>query len=277
MRAGSTAASEEECAMRRYASLRYLAALLRLNLAAALARPAAAAVAAAMMFGNNLIFFVIWAIYFADFSNLRGWGRSDLALLIGVVAWAFGLTVFVAGGVRDLAHTIVEGGLDSHLGRPRHPLPGLLLIRSLPSGLGDMASAFVFWLWLAHRGVGDLPLLLSVSTAAAIVLCATVTVIQCIVFWFPGSLAVCEDLFNMLLMVAYYPQHPYGFAVRLVLFTLVPTGFISFLPATAVRDGNPLAALATFVAALAYMALAAFVFERGLRRYASGNGVLELR
>ncbi|MBI3709786.1 MAG: ABC-2 family transporter protein [Proteobacteria bacterium] len=263
--------------MKLRSSLLYLAALLRLTVTETLARPLLAATSAVMMFGNNLIFFLVWVIYFANFSNIRGWILADLALLIGVVAWAFGLTVFLTGGVRDLAQTIVDGRLDIHLGRPRHPLPGLLMSRSLSSGLGDMASAFVFWLWLGGIGLGDLPLLVAVSTAAAIVLAATLTISQCIVFWLPGALSLCEDLFNMLMMVAFYPQHPYGFAVRLVLFTVFPTAFISLLPVEAVRDHDPQQALAVLGAAVVYAGLAALVFERGLRRYSSGNRVLELR
>jgi ABC-type uncharacterized transport system permease subunit len=145
--------------MARLSTLRYLLALARLNIGAGLARPWLALTAAAMMLGNNLIMSVVWLVYFSDFSNLRGWRFEDLALLMGIVAWAFGLTVFLLAGVRDLAQTIVDGGLDPHLGKPRHPLPGLLMSRSSPSGLGDMASAFVFWLWLAGRGLGELPLL----------------------------------------------------------------------------------------------------------------------
>ncbi len=263
--------------MRPKSSLAYLLALARINIAAGFARPYLALVSAAMMLGNNLIFFLIWVIYFARFSSLRGWVLEDLALLIGVVAWAFGLAVFLAGGVRDLAHIIVDGRLDIHLGRPRHPLPALLMSRSLPSGLGDMASALVFWLWLGHEGLGELPLLLAVSTAAAVVFAATLTLSQCIVFWFPGALSLCEELYNMLLMVSYYPQHPYGFAVRLVLFTVFPTAFIGFLPAEAMRAHDPLEALAVLAAAFVYAGLAVAVFERGLRRYASGNRVLELR
>jgi len=54
-------------------SLAYLAALLGANLRAAFARPVAALVAALFMLGNNLILFVVWVIYFANFSSLRGW------------------------------------------------------------------------------------------------------------------------------------------------------------------------------------------------------------
>src|SRR5882724_9382831 len=195
----------------RASTLPYLVALARLNLGAGLARPFLAAISAAMMFANNLIFFLVWVIYFGNFSTLRGWGRDDLALLIGIVAWAFGFTIFLAAGVRDLAQTIVDGGLDLHLGRPRHPLPSLLMSRSGPAGLGDMASALVFWLVLAGRGPGDLPLLVIVATAAAVVVAATATVSQCLVFWLPGGLPLCEELFNTFLMVAFYPQHEFGF------------------------------------------------------------------
>ncbi len=68
-----------------------------------------------------------------------------------------------------------------------------------------------------------------------------------------------------------------AFTVRLVLFTLVPTGFISLLPVTALRDRDPAATFLVLGAAILYAAIAVFVFERGLRRYASGNRVLELR
>jgi ABC-2 type transport system permease protein len=258
-------------------SLAYVAALLRVNLAACFARPAFALTSAAMMLGNNLIIFLLWVVYFADFSNLGGWGLRDMALLIGVVAWSFGLMVFLAGGLRDLANTIADGGLDIHLGRPRHPLPGLLLSRAIPSGLGDIASAFLFWLWLGGAGLGDLPLLLAVSTAAAVVLGATVTITQCLPFWLTGSAALSEEIFNMVMMVVFYPQHPYGFLVRLALFTVFPTAFIALLPMEAIRHHSLPEALGVLAAALGYGALAVYVFERGLRRYASGNRILELR
>jgi ABC-2 type transport system permease protein len=255
----------------------YLATLARLNIGAALARPFLAVTSAAMMLGNNLILSLIWVIYFANFSSLRGWALDDLMLLMGIVAWAFGLTIFLLAGVRDLAQTIVSGGLDLHLGRPRHPLPSLLMSRSGPAGLGDLASALIFWFWLAGRGPGDLPLLILVATAAAVIVAATATASQCLVFWLPGAVPLCEELFNTFLMVAFYPQHPFGFTVRLMLFTVFPTAFVALLPVEAVREADPLKVLALLAAALFYGWLAIVIFERGLRRYASGNQMLELR
>jgi ABC-2 type transport system permease protein len=258
-------------------NLEHLFALLRVNLRSAAARPVLTLATAAMMIGNNLILFLIWVIYFARFSNIRGWLLEDMALLLGIVAWAVGLPCLLVGGVRDLAQNIVDGKLDIYLGRPRHPLPGLLMSRCIPAGIGDTSSAIIFWLWFADRSVTELPLLILVSTCAGIVFTATVVVIQCLVFWFPRAISLCEDLFNMVLMVAFYPQHPYGFFVRMVLFTVFPTAFMSLLPALAVRNQSGLQALAMLGGAVAYSAIAVAVFNRGLRHYASGNRIVELR
>lgn len=255
----------------------YLATLVRLNLRAAFARPLPAIASAGFMFGNNLIFFITWVIYFGNFSSLRGWRIEDMALLVGIVVWAFGVAVFFAGGLRTMAQVIVDGGLDVHLGRPRHPLPSLLMSRSLPSGLGDMASAIPLWLWLGGRSLGDLPLLLLVSTSAAVILGATIVISQCLVFWRPRAVRFCEQLYEMFLMVTYYPQHAYGLPARILLLTAFPAALVGFVPVEAVREQSPLLAAVVIGAAVLYGALALTIFNLGLRRYASGSGMAELR
>ena len=100
---------------------------------------------------------------------------------------------------------------------------------------------------------------------------------QSLAFWLPRAATLCEELFQMFLMVCFYPQHPFGFTVRLVLFTLVPAAFVALLPVEAVREGNAWKALAVFGAAAVYAALAVVIFARGLRRYASGNRMVQWR
>jgi viologen exporter family transport system permease protein len=258
-------------------TLRYTGSLLRLTLQSLCSRPVVALSAAVFMLANNLVFFVTWAIYFANFSTLRGWRLEDVALLAGMAVWAYGVAVVFAGGIRTMARTIVDGGLDVHLGRPRHPLPSLIFGRPIASGLGDMASALPFWLWLGGRGVGDLPLLIVVGTSAAVILGSAVAIMQCLVFWWPRALGFCEHLYEMFIMVTYYPQHAYGFGARVLLLTVFPAALIGFLPAEAVRAHNAALIAAMIGAATAYAGLALLVFNLGLRRYASGNRFVELR
>lgn len=252
----------------------YLGALLLTNIRAGFARRGEAITSIVLMFANNIVFFAIWMIYFARFRELAGWRQEDIALLYGMAAWAFGLTVAITGGFREMGRTIVDGGLDVHLGRPRHPLPSLLLSRSIPSGFGDIASAPVLWLVLAGRSIGDLPLLMLLASAGGLVMLATFVIGHCLVFWWPRAVRLGEELVNVVLMISVYPQHVFGAGIRILLFTLLPVAFISQVPVEAVREASGAKALAVIAAALIYGGLAVFVFERGLRRYASGNRML---
>jgi ABC-2 type transport system permease protein len=252
-------------------TLGYLGTLFWTNLRAGFARPGTAVAQLVLMFANNLIFFIVWALYFDRFPDLRGWGKADVALLYGISAFGFGLMIAVFGGMREIARAIVDGSLDVHLGRPRHPLPSLLMSRSIPSGIGDVLSAPVLWLWLGEKSLADLPLLVLLSTAAGIVMMATIGIAQCVVFWWPAALKLAEQFWELVIMITVYPQHVFGPGVRLVLFTLLPIAFMSQVPVEAIREADPLKALSVVAAALFYGALAIVVFDRGLRHYASGN------
>ena len=251
-------------------SFGYLGALIATNLRAGFARPGPASMQLVLMAVNNLIFFVVWALYFDRFPNLRGWGQADVAMLYGVAAFGFGVSVALAGGVRDLARTIVDGGLDVHLGRPRHPLPSLLMSRSIPAGFGDAASALVLWLWIGDRSLSDLPILVGLSIAGGVVMLASIAIAQCAVFWWPGALKLADQFWEVTVMISVSPQHVFGSGVRLVLFTLLPVAFMSQVPVEAVREADPWKALSVVAAAIVY-AIPPLLIYYGVRRKMHGG------
>ena len=256
---------------------RQIPALIRCNLKAGFVPLKTTALAASFMFANNLVFFIVWIIFFSNFSNIRGWEQQDVALLMGLVAWAVGSAVVLAGGVRDIARAIVDGDLDVHLGRPVHPLPSLIFSRSIPAGLGDMATALLFWFSIGGQGLADLPFLLTLATAAAIVFVATNAIVQSAAFWIPGMVQLAEEVLSLMIMVSAYPQHSFSPLLKIILYTIFPTAFIGLLPVEAVREASILKGLGLLTAAVVYAGLAHWVFNKGLRRYTSGNRFLELR
>jgi ABC-2 type transport system permease protein len=134
-----------------------------------------------------------------------------------------------------------------------------------------MVSAPILWLWFGGKGVADLPLLMLLSLGGGFVLMATIVIAQCAVFWWPRLLRLAEQFWELVLMITVYPQHVFGPAVRLVLFTLLPVAFIAQMPVEAIREADVLKALSVVAAALFYGALAVVIFDRGLKHYASGN------
>jgi ABC-2 type transport system permease protein len=68
-----------------------------------------------------------------------------------------------------------------------------------------------------------------------------------------------------------YPMDIFNGAVRLLLFTVLPAGFISFIPLQLLhRFTWPLVGI-MIAATLIIVLLAASIFELGMRRYESGN------
>jgi len=80
-----------------------------------------------------------------------------------------------------------------------------------------------------------------------------------------------RQLWELLLTFSLYPEPLFGGALRLALFTVLPAGFVGYLPASVVREPSiqNMSMLAT--GAVVYLTVAVLVFDAGLRRYASGS------
>ncbi|MBV9614737.1 MAG: ABC-2 family transporter protein, partial [Ktedonobacteraceae bacterium] len=79
------------------------------------------------------------------------------------------------------------------------------------------------------------------------------------------------QMYGALVSFSTYPMSIFNGAVRVLLFTLIPAGFVSFVPLQLLHQFTwPLMSLMTGATALIILA-AIGAFELGLRRYESGN------
>ena len=250
---------------------RFVVALGRTNVKSALALRGAFVAQALFMAINNFVFFVFWWVLLRRVPEIRGWRLADVEVLFGLTAMAFGLTVALLGGVRHLARLIDDAELDTLLTQPKPTLLYALGMRSHPSGFGDLASGLVFLLVSGHLTWSNAALVLVAVVAAAAVLLGTGIVFFSLPFWFSRTETLARQLWEITITFALYPEPLFGGALRLLLFTLLPAGFIAYLPADVVRHPSVAHMAVLITAAAAYVRLGAFVFSRGLKRYASGS------
>ena len=255
----------------RSSDLAFARALVATNVKATLALRGAFVVQAMFMALNNFTFFVFWWALMRRVPSLRGWHLADIQVLYGVVAAAYGLTVTLAGGVRYLGQLIDDGGLDTLLTQPKPVLLYALGMRSQASGIGDLLSGLVFIAWSGQVSWQAVPTVAAVIVASALVFIACGIVFFSLAFWIGKVDTVARQLWELLITFSLYPEPLFGGMLRLVLFTVLPAGFVGYLPARIVcapSAGN-VALLAA--GAVVYLALAVRMFDRGLRRYASGS------
>jgi ABC-2 type transport system permease protein len=256
---------------RRSNSLAFVRALLATNLKSTMALRGAFVMQVAFMALNNFVFFVFWWALMGHVDTIRGWRLGDIELLFGVVAAAVGLTVSVAGGVRYLGRFIDDGDLDTLLTQPRSVLVHALGMRSQPAGFGDLISGLIFIAWSGQVSWRMLPFLVAAVLASAIVFAASGIVFFSLAFWLGQVETVAVQLWELVITFSLYPEPLFGGALRLVLFTVLPAGFVGYIPARVVHAPTLLDVTMLTMGAAAYMSLALLVFERGLRRYASGS------
>ncbi len=241
---------------------RFAWSLVGTNLRASLALRGTFLLQALFMALNNAIFFVTWLIFFDRYEQVRGWRLADLAALQGIL---------FAGGMRDLARQIHEGELDALLTQPKSVLLQALGSRTSPSGWGDMASGAIFLALCGLVGWRDAPLAVLAIALSATTLLASAVIVHSGAFWLGGMDGLARQVCEVLITFSAYPEPIFGGALRLVLFTVLPAGFVTVLPVELIRDFRPAVLAAALAGAFGYAALALWVFERGLRRYESGS------
>lgn len=252
-------------------TVRFHRALFATNLKAALANRGAFAMSVAFMVLNDGIWFAVWAVFFARFPTIGGFGLADMALLQGVLATAFGLGVFFASGTRELARTISDGDLDTFLLQPKPLLAHVLASRMTASGLGDVVYGVALLATFADVRAAGFAWAPVGVLAGAIVFVSFGVLIHSVAFWAGPVNSLARQVNEILVLFTGYPDLLFGGALRVALFTLVPAGLLAWMPARLVREPS-LESLATVVGgAIGFAALAVVVFRRGLRRYESGS------
>jgi len=250
---------------------RFSSALLLTNLKSALALRGSFFLQVTFMALNNLTYFVFWWVLFTRVPTLRGYGLREVYAMFGVSAAGFGLVYAVVGGVRHLGRFIDEGELDPLLVQPKPTLLYAVGSRSQPSGWGDFLSGLVFLGLSGYVRPGNLPLvLLALVCSAATFLGAGIAFFS-LAFWLRKTDMLSRQLWELLIAFSLYPEPLFGGALRFLLFTALPVGFISYLPVRVLRYHSPLDVLAMVLGAAAVLVIGAWLFGRGLRRYSSGS------
>jgi ABC-2 type transport system permease protein len=253
------------------ATMRFAAALVAMSVRSAMAERGAFVMRVVLMAVNNAIFFTFWIVLLSRVPRIRGYTLGDVAVLYGIVAIANGIAVFLAGGTQYLARVIHDGELDALIAQPKPTLLYAAGLRSQPSGLGDIASGLVMLALSGRVTLAGVPVVLAASVASAVVLVSTAVLMHSAAFWLGRTESASRQLYEVTLMFSLYPDRLFTGPMRWFLFTVIPAGFVGYLPAELIRVPAMWTAMAMAGGVVAYAALASWVFSRGLRTYSSGS------
>lgn len=253
--------------------LKFLFALWKTNLASAMEYRVAFISQSIGMILNDGVYFMIWIIFFDRFTDIRGWQLTDMFLVFGVSAGAFGLAGMLFGNVFNLGDIIINGRLDYYLSLPRPTLLHVIASQSVSSGFGDFLYGFISYLASGQVSAAGFGRFLIALILATVVFVSFLIIIQSLAFWLGTGGTLTGIAINAMITFALYPITLFGNAAKLVLFLIIPAAFMGAVPAGFVTNFSWITLLEMLLAAAGFLALAVLIFRLGLRRYESGSAI----
>lgn len=253
--------------------LKILLAIWKTNLLSAMEYRAAFLTQVIGMLANNFIYFAIWIIFFDKFKDVRGWGVNDMYVTFGVLASAFGIVSLLFGNAFTLSDIISKGRLDYYLSLPRPVLLHTISSRTIASGLGDFIYGFISYGLSGYFSWDGLARYVLAMLLAATVFGAFLILTQSLAFWFGTMSNLSGLMLNAMLTFGIYPITLFDSYAKLILFTIIPAALMGAVPAEFIRAFSWQVLGELLLGAIGFLALAIFIFHRGLRRYESGSAI----
>lgn len=225
---------------------------------------------------NNLVWVAFWALFFTRFPILRGWNIKDVITLWAMTSAGFGIAHAMCGNALQLTSLIVRGQLDVWMLYPRALLPHLLLGQMNATSWGDMLFGYGVYIFFVKPDVLHFALFAGLTFSAALVFVGFSVITGSLSFFLGNSEGLASQWRNAMITFSTYPATLFDGWVKLLLYTLIPAGFVSYLPIEALRSLSWLHTLGAVTGAGAVMCISTSVFYYGLRRYTSGN-LMEMR
>ncbi len=253
--------------------MRFLLAIWKTNLQAAMEYRVAFLTQVIGMMMNNGIYFLFWVVFFDRFKNVRGWELNDMILVFGVVAAGYGISAYLFGNMLNLADIITKGQLDYYLSLPQPVLIHTLASHSIMSGMGDFLYGLLSFALFAHADLAAWLRFFLGLVLATVVFISFMTIVQSLAFWMGSADLVSRPAINAMITFSLYPTTLFDGSARFILFTIIPASFVGAVPAEFVRAVNWISFGQLVLAAAVLFSLAWLLFHSGLRKYESGSAI----
>jgi len=219
---------------------------------------------------NDILLVFMWTAFFAKFPNLNGWGVQDTFLLFAIGMTNFGIYRIFAGNAEEISYLIARGELDYHLTLPKNVLWQVSTAKTNISAIGDVIFGVVLFLFIVTSWQQFI-LFAFISILTALILYNFIVLLQSMGFFFGNFEETADRIFHILLGLSLYPSTSFSGVLKFITFTIIPVVFTAWLPVDVVKNFKLVYIWYIIGFWLISLIITLFVFNRGLRRYESGN------
>jgi ABC-2 type transport system permease protein len=217
------------------------------------------------------------AVIYAHTDSIAGWGPYQMTLLVATALLIQRLLMgFFWTNLFEMARNIRTGAFDFFLAQPGHPLFMASTRKLDPDGLLNSFVALAVVIFaVRHLHLAPTPLdvllYLGLLVAGLAIHYSVLVLTMSLTFWLTSAQGI-EGSYFTLAEFGRLPREALKGIARVVFVWILPVTIVSNVPTRALLGGfRPVWILWLLGAAALWVAVAIFVFNRGLRRYSSAS------
>lgn len=219
---------------------------------------------------NNFCFIIQWLILYSLKSEVGGYSLKQVYLLWGLAAGTYGVARFFFIDAFNLPTIINSGKLDVYLIQPKNVLLSCITSSVEVSALGDLIYGFIMLL-IYGFSIQNLLLFMIFIVCGGLILVSISIIFSSLSFWFGKVDIIANNVNSMMTNFATYPEGIFKGVVKIMFYTILPIGFVNYLPVKILTDFNFFYLLIVILVAILLLIIAFIVFYKGLRKYSSSN------
>ncbi len=243
---------------------------IKYNLMKCMENNVAFATSVIMMIFNNASFIIQWLTIFAFKETVGGYSLNDVMLFWAISSGAYGLAHIFFNGVNHIPEYIEEGKLDAFLTVPKDPLCYVATSSTSPSAWGDLIYGYIA-LIIFNFSIKSILLYTILIVFGSLIYTSIICIFNTLTFVFYKSSGLTDAMSSALLNSSLYPDVIFNRAIKIIFFTIVPSGFACWIPVHLIMEFNIMNFLILIGATIIFVSLAFILFHQGLRKYSSSN------
>lgn len=220
---------------------------------------------------NNASFIFFWWVLFNNINNIGGYGFKDVMMLWSLSSTGFGLCFVVFGNVGQITRMILNGELDTYLLQPKDPLINILCSKTIVSAWGDTLYGVILFFLVRGFDLKGFVLYVLFSITAGIMFASVLVTFHALSFYAGNVEGLAHLTTEFLISFSIYPEGIFKGGLKYILYTIIPAAFMVYIPARVINQFNLIMLLEVLGVAFLWIVIAYTVFYRGLKKYESGN------
>ncbi|MBM7615680.1 ABC transporter permease [Alkaliphilus hydrothermalis] len=252
-------------------NLKLIGMYFKFNLAASMEYRASFLTQTFGMVLNNSTFIFFWWILFNNVKEIGGYGFKEVMIIWGIASTSYGLTFVLFGNIRRISQMIINGELDSYLLQPKDVLINIISSSTVISAWGDIFYGLILFIGVYGFDLIGLGLFIFFCFTGMIFFASVMICANTLTFYMGDSRGITGLIFEFMITFSIYPEGIHNSYTKLIIYTLLPSAFISLVPVRLMTDFSWNWFLLLMGALVGWSVFTYWLFMKGLQKYESGN------